>query len=939
MSEHEQLSFSTGSETNDEPVVCLGLTFKSDDERREYFREELRKKLPELKQIEGFPIGEDEDIIALSDPPYYTACPNPWINDFILDWESKKSINELRINKGDYHRTPFSSDISEGKNDPIYNAHSYHTKVPYKAIMRYLLHYTEPGDIVFDGFCGSGMTGVAAQMCGDRSTLQELNIPLEGNLGARKTILQDLSPAATFLSHSYNRSVNPIIAKNIYGNFISKLKHKYEWMFVTLIDSTLSTEYKEVLEKGDSEKIINFISNNASSFGFINHVVWSEVYTCPTCLNDASYNSFVSQKDNTIAKKPVCPHCSAENKKSDLSKVYESYYDFVSSKILNKPKLEMIKINYKYNNKRFEKQAELTDKLLYEISQTVSFDNINFSTVPFSQGAETNRLIKEGIQFGYQLYSPRNLLVLNNLLSDNISQNHSSEAQFLLGSTIPKLTNLNRYMPQHGSRALVGPMANALYLPPLFVENNSIKQLEYQSKKLIKAHNEYFGNIISNQSSTVSQIRCNSVDYIFVDPPFGSNIFYSELSFPREAWLSIFTNNHSEAIENKIQKKTINEYSELMALAFKEAYRILKPGKWITVEFSNTQASIWNVLQHVLQSAGFVIAGVDALDKKRGGFHAMISTTAVKQDLVISAYKPSEETINNIKTSINTPNSAWEFINHHLTNLPIFMALENQSQNIIERNPRILFDRMVAYHVQHGLPVPISSADFQNELNYRYVTRDGMIFLESQAVQYDKKRILAKDFSQMSLLVSDENSAIEWLRQQLITKPQTRQDLHTQFMKEIQHIAKHEKLPELDDLLAQNFLRYDNEPEVPSQIVSYFRRNYPDLRGLEPTDEKIKQKAINRWYVPDPNKQADLEKLREKSLLREFNLYVDEMTKSKKKLKEFRTEAIRAGFKKAWSEKDYQTIVDIGNRLPETVIQEDDKLLMYFDNAQIKLGL
>ena len=72
-------------------TTCLGLQFPSDDARREYFRNALRKKLPELKQIEGFPIGEDEDIIALSDPPYYTACPNPWLNDLIAEWEAAKA--------------------------------------------------------------------------------------------------------------------------------------------------------------------------------------------------------------------------------------------------------------------------------------------------------------------------------------------------------------------------------------------------------------------------------------------------------------------------------------------------------------------------------------------------------------------------------------------------------------------------------------------------------------------------------------------------------------------------------------------------------------------------------------------------------------------------------------------------------------------------------
>ena len=145
-------------------VICLGKEFNSEEERREYFRNELRIKLPELKKMEGFPIGEDEDIINLSDPPYYTACPNPWLNDFIAEWEKEKESIPGR--EKDFHvDEPYASDVSEGKNNPIYNAHSYHTKVPHPAIMRYILHYTQPGDIVLDAFAGTGMTGVAAQRC------------------------------------------------------------------------------------------------------------------------------------------------------------------------------------------------------------------------------------------------------------------------------------------------------------------------------------------------------------------------------------------------------------------------------------------------------------------------------------------------------------------------------------------------------------------------------------------------------------------------------------------------------------------------------------------------------------------------------------------------------------------------------------------------------
>lgn len=196
-----------------QPVTCLGMTFENDDARRAYFREELRKKLPELKKIEGYPIGEDDDIINLSDPPYYTACPNPWLNDFIAEWEEeKKELVKEGKRKEDFEvKEPYASDVSEGKNNPVYNAHSYYTKCPHPAIMHYILHYTQPGDVVYDGFCGTGMTGVAAALC--ETPPAELlpsfhNEPVQW--GKRHSICSDLSPAASFLASNFttNRIVN-----------------------------------------------------------------------------------------------------------------------------------------------------------------------------------------------------------------------------------------------------------------------------------------------------------------------------------------------------------------------------------------------------------------------------------------------------------------------------------------------------------------------------------------------------------------------------------------------------------------------------------------------------------------------------------------------------------------------------------------------------------
>ena len=150
-------------------VICLGMEFESEDARRAYFREELRKKLPELKKIEGFPIGEDDDIINLSDPPFYTACPNPWLEKVY----SKNDKNVL---------IPFSDDLFVDNRHPVYSYHPYHTKVPPTIIKKLIEYYTDENDVVLDVFCGSGMTGVAAR---------ELN---------RKIIESDLSPIATFIS-------------------------------------------------------------------------------------------------------------------------------------------------------------------------------------------------------------------------------------------------------------------------------------------------------------------------------------------------------------------------------------------------------------------------------------------------------------------------------------------------------------------------------------------------------------------------------------------------------------------------------------------------------------------------------------------------------------------------------------------------------------------
>lgn len=933
MTRNEQISFEV-TEADNKPVVCLGMTFESEEARREYFREELRKKLPELKQIEGFPIGEDEDIIALSDPPYYTACPNPWINEFIEEWEKEKFTKYGREPQEEYHREPFAADISEGKNDPIYNAHSYHTKVPHKAIIHYLMHYTKPGDIIYDGFCGTGMTGVAAYEAGNIEALKEMNLLVDdngivrnqeneivGNIGERLAVLNDLSPAATSIAANY---VNPQFVSEFKveaSKILKKAEDNFSWMYSTMheIDGKVQLDHN-----GDPLK------------GNVNYSVWSDVTTCPNCSEELVYFEVaIDLETNTFKDSFECKSCNFQLKKADLEKVWETTYDPLRNENIQQVKQVPVLINYSIGSKRFEKKPSSEDLNILKMVKEYEIKTwIPIKELPNGQNTAQPKN-SHGFTYIHDLYSKRNLIVLSYVY--NQLKNHPNR---LLKSWLTASMTRTAKMYKFTLDRKMGTVSGTYYIPSLWTENTPFKLLKRKISDFSKVrYNRHHSVLVNCGSQTVIDLPENSIDYIFTDPPFGGNLMYSELNFLWEAWSNVETNNTEEAIVNQIQRKGLVEYQILMEKSFINYYKMLKPGRWITVEFSNSKANVWNAIQEAIQRAGFIIANVAALDKKQGSFKAVTSTTAVKQDLVISAYKPSKENIIKMREQTNTPESAWVFVKQHLEQLPKFQGSKGEASVIIERTPRILFDRMVAYHVQNGLPVPISSAEFQAGVAQRFPMRDGMAFLESQVAEYDKKRTLVKEFTQMSLFVSDENSAIEWIRQQLMKKPQTRQDLHPQFMKEIQHIAKHEQLPELDDLLGQNFLRYEGEETAPDQIASYLRRNFHDMRGLENTDEKLKAKAMNRWYVPDPNKQADLEKLREKTLLREFDHYVEELGNSKKKLKQFRTEAIRAGFKKAWSEKNYEKIVTVGDRLPEQVIQEDDKLLMYYDNAQVRLDM
>ena len=132
-----------------------------------------------------------------------------------------------------------------------------------------------------------------------------------------------------------------------------------------------------------------------------------------------------------------------------------------------------------------------------------------------------------------------------------------------------------------------------------------------------------------------------------------------------------------------------------------------------------------------------------------------------------------------------------------------------------------------------------------------------MYFLPEQVVEYDKKRMTVKEILQIELFVTDESSAIQWLRQQLTRKPQTFQELHPQFLRELGGWQKHEKPLELFEILEENFLRYNGRGPIPEQIWSWMQKSATlreRMKGQdrESADASLRTEAKDRWYVPDP---------------------------------------------------------------------------------------
>lgn len=896
------------------------------DRVRAEYRARLAAKLedPEFRRIEGFPIGTDEAILALSDPPYYTACPNP----FVKEWFAAHGTS-YDPQTDDYHREPFAADVSEGRGDPVYTAHSYHTKVPHKAIMRYVLHYTEPGALIYDGFCGTGMTGVAALMCGDRPQVESLGyrVTADGTilderghafskLGARKAILNDLSPAATFISYNYNSPVDAAEFETQAKGLLSRVERECAWIYSTPHEATDATveslaeavnrcqtldELKEVCQR--------VLEQSGTRAGRINYVLWSDVFTCPSCGDEIVFwDAAVDIEAGAVRDLFTCPSCRAETSKRRCSRASSTAFDPALGKAITQAKQVPVLLNYTVGKRRVERRPNAFDVALTEKLAGVTLHEW-FPSEEMPDGYNTEQPRRShGITHTHHFFTPRNLWVLAVAFSEAGQIDCNALGRCVVADVMPRSSRMHKIAvtrlggPKKGvGGATAGIVSGTLYVPSNSVEMSVVDQLRERIRAVVRAcrttrHTDRSNRIFTASTSDNAVLPPSSLDYAFTDPPFGGNLMYSELNFVLESWLRVRTNNADEAITNETQKKRLAEYQEIMTRCFFQYFRALKPGRWLTVEFHNSQNAVWNAIQEGLQRAGFVVADVRIIDKQQGTFKQVTTSGAVKQDLIISCYKPRRDFEERFQRLQGQPEGVTEFVRQHLDMLPVVPVNKaGRLEPVAERTRFVLFDRMVAYHLQQGARIPSSAAEFYKLLEEQFLERDEMYFLPDQAARYDALKARGLETEQFSLFVRDEKSAVQWVRARLTEKPQTLGDLTPAFMQELREWPAHEPRPELRDRLREYFIE----------------------------DGGI-------WRVPDPDNELDLEALRKAALLKLFREY----TAVKGPLKTFRTEAVVEGFRYCWETKQYGIVVQVCEKIPAKVLQEVHDLVQFYDIAK-----
>jgi len=547
---------------------------------------------------------------------YYSGDkPNPNLRAFVETHMRERPYDPAT---DDYDVPAFDQPIETTKATAIYNMHTYWSKKPHDAIRQYIRHYTRPGDLVLDPFCGSGGTALAALMEG------------------RKAIAIDRSPAATFITKNYCTPVDPAALQAAYEELARKVKPEMDWLYETRCDrcgGKATTAY----------------------------TVYSQVFRCPRCLEKVPLFDCVETEGQTTKGEPkkinVCPHCAARGQVEEIdarderlgaipvltSYLCETCHPSRGERTYNDEDPQKREYFQKYDLGRL---AEIESRA---IPYWTPANRMMNSRPDVERWALLWRPYLAGRVYVRDFFRHRNLWALgciaDALTQLNFGSSLADVLRFAFSGSLLNTSDMYRFRESGKGGLSMG----TFYVGPMFQVMNAWRAFSDKVDDLVRGFSEVgiasTDFLISCQSATaLQQIPSNSVEYVFTDPPYSWKVQYGESNFIWEAWLGLDTHWHDEeVIVNEVRGKTETDWAQMLQAAMAECYRIMKPGRWLSLCYHDTSEGSWQLLQDIMAEAGFLVDRSESavfIDTGQKSWKQQVADKVTKRDLVINFRKP-----------------------------------------------------------------------------------------------------------------------------------------------------------------------------------------------------------------------------------------------------------------------------------------------------------
>jgi hypothetical protein len=576
----------------------------------------------------------------------------------------------------------------------LYHAHAYPTKISPESIALLIACHTEPGDLIYDGFGGSGTTAIATLLSsrpteGMRAEAERLG--LNPCWGPRRALVHEISGMGSFIGSTLCARPAPAAFLQAAKNVLAAAERECAWMYAA--------------------------NDPNGAEGIARYFIWSERLECPACRAAAAlWDGCVRLSPAAISDAFLCPACGKATPIAEIERAMADERDDLLGATRRVRERSIARVSGGAGGEQWTRPPRDSDLALLErIAVTPIPPGVPVAPMMGRGGEAWGDLWRagyhEGITHAHHFYTRRNLIVLgtlHSLIEDQPASMRDALRLWISSYNSSHSTLMTRVVAKRGQPNLVLTSAQpgVLYISGLPVEKNVLLGLRRKMTTLTEAFallRDTDGEAqVRWADGTRTDLPDGSVDYVFTDPPFGGNIPYSEVNFLAETWLDRMTQPRGEAIVSPAQGKGLAEYEALLESSFREARRILKPDGHATVIFHSTQANVWGALDRALTRAGFAVELSNILDKRQGSFKQVTTRNMAKGDPML----------------LLTPRTVTPALAPDSTQIVIARLLDEARThtNADERLPERLYSRFVSHYLERSCAPPMDADAFYGEL-------------------------------------------------------------------------------------------------------------------------------------------------------------------------------------------------------------------------------